>query len=109
MLYSQFYRENKEVIDTEILPYVSSYNLGLDGGRPRIMYRKWSWDLAIKLQDTCFGHLKRNPIYTIAYHNGEPFREWDYARMERAFALLGLLILKHIYKQDRRNFNFPVE
>ena len=43
MLYSQFYRENKEVIDTEILPYVSSYNLGLDGGRPRIMYRKWSW------------------------------------------------------------------
>lgn len=108
MLYSQFYKENKEVIDTEILPYVSS-NLSLCGGRHRIMYRKWSWDLAIKLQDTCFGHLKRNPIYTIAYHNGEPFREWDYARMERAFALLGVLILTRIYKQDRHKIHFPIE
>lgn len=96
MTYRQFYLENKQEIDTHLIPLLSPGNSRIVGGRHKIMYQQWAWNLAVKIQESgCLGFLiTRRPIYI--QHNDDlgVWKEWDYARMEFVFSLLGKLIIK---------------
>ena len=101
MLYSQFYKKNKELIDENLLPLISPNLSWIVGGNHQIIYKKWAWDLAIKMQDSLvFTHLKRRPICFIDNCEGEDFYNFDYSSMERNFVLLAKLIIQKRLNKD---------
>jgi hypothetical protein len=98
MLYTEFYRQNKELIDTHLLPITNGYSMNIHGGKPAIMYQKWAWELATKMQESGCLAVQNRPIYTYETENGETYKAYNYSIMSLRFGLLGKLIHSKVLK-----------
>ena len=90
MLLSRFYKENKELIDTNLVPLLPPEGINLIGGKPAIMYQKWAWKLVSLMEDAGWGITMRELEYNP--DADEEYYADNWGSIYTSFVILGKML-----------------
>ena len=87
--------DNRALFEEHVLPLICVANARVIGGRHKIMFKDWSWNIAMSMYESGVDDklIDWEPIPDGEPNEGELYPAYNYARMEFVFGHLGRMLI----------------